>query len=792
MFKNFLKTTFRNLVKNKNYVIINILGLSLSLACCIVAYLNFKFAADYDKNHTNLDRIYKIQINKNIQSNSIPYGITPLPIGPVMNEQLPEIDMVTRVASSNMVLKKEQNVLNEYIGFVENNFFEAFTFPMKYGSSSSLADQGSIILSLETAERLFGQRNPAGEIVSIVKDDGSIVTKLVGGVLEKIPLNSTIKFDAFMTIDEYFPLFDIEKNSWKSFIAATFITLKDGQSPDQIGPFLNSNFIDIQNEARDDWKVGEYYLVPFSKFAATSEDLRANWLAQGPPRGAILIPMIMAILMLLIACFNFTNTSIAISSKRLKEIGIRKVMGGNKRQLILQFMGENLVLTLIALILSVVIAAVLVPAYSSLWEFIDLELDFVAHPELFIFMIGLLVFTSIVAGAYPSIYISSYEPVHILKGNFTIGGTSIFSRVLLSIQYVLTIVALIASLAFFQNADYQKQLDVGFEMDNLIAVEVSNKSEYDRLKSRVGQNPNVLQVASTEEHIGRWNYVRTFNNAEIELEVFMMNLGPDYLDIMGLEMAKGRYFKKDLYEHDKTNSLIVNEKLVEEFGWKDPIGQMVQIDDSTRLQIVGVIKNFYMQGFWNPVEPYGFRPAHEDRTNFAVVKVQPGELATTYDFLQASWLEVEPNKPFRGQYQDEFMRGVEMVNGNISIMFSFLGTLALILSSIGLYTLVSLNVIKRIKEIGVRKVLGATLSQIIVRMNRQFIWILAISAVLGSGLAYLAVDAVMGMIFAYYKTMSVITVVIPLAGLLTVAFCTSAGRTLLAARKNPSNSLRYE
>ncbi|MEQ8470600.1 MAG: FtsX-like permease family protein [Marinoscillum sp.] len=792
MLKNFFKTTFRNLLKNKSYVIINVLGLSLSLACCIVAYLNYKVASDYDSNHQNQDRIYKIQVNKLIQDNKVPYGITPLPLGANLADQLSEVEYSTRFAAGGIVFKKDNNVIEERLGFGEDNFFKIFTFPFKYGSQEAFFDPGKIILSEETAEKLYGDTDPTDELVTLVKDDGTVLTKIVGGVLEKIPSNSSIHFNGLMHLDSYFTLYEMERNNWKSFVGATFIMTKTNSRPKEVLTTLNDNYIQIQNEARDDWKVGEYTLESLNTLGVNGEDVRANWLREAPPKPAILVPLIMAILMLLIACFNFTNTSIAISSKRLKEIGIRKVMGGNKRQLIAQFMGENLILTVIALAFSIILAMYLVPAYSAMWDFIELKLDFSSDPELYVFLGGLLIFTSLVAGAYPSIYVSSYQPVKILKGNLSLGGTSFFSKALLTSQYVLTAIALIASLAFSQNAKYQADLDVGFEKENIIFVRVASESVYDRLAQRIQQNPDILQVAQTEEHISMWNYSRTLKNEDKEMETFMMDLGLDYPEVMDLKMVKGRYFTKDLYEHDKVNSIVVNEKLVEEFGWEEPIGKMVQIDDSTRLQVVGVMKNFYMEGFWDPLEPYGFRPAHKDRTNFAVIKIKPGQLKASFESIEQAWYEVEPNKPFTGRYQDEFIKNADTVNSNIMVMFSFLGILALILSSIGLFTLVSLNIIKRIKEIGVRKVLGASVGQIITKINVQFVWIIGISILVGGVLSYLAIDALMGSIFAYYKAVSVTTLLIPIFILLLVAFLTSAGRTFGAARKNPVDSLRYE
>ncbi len=792
MIRNFFKTTFRNLWKNKSYVIINVLGLSLSLACCIVAYLNYNFAADYDGNHANQDRIYKIQVAKSVRGQQVPYGITPLPMGEGLADQLSDIKFSTRYTRAGIIFKKDNNVLDEGIGFGDEHFFDMFTFPFKYGSKAAFQDRGQIILSAETSLKLFGDIDPTGEMVTLIRNDGSQLTKLVGGVLEEVPMNSSIRFSGLLPFEEYFSIYNTERNNWKRFVAATFVMTEGYDYSEGLTQYLNDQFIPIQNEARDDWKIAAYTLKPLQTLGTDNEGVRSNWLYRAPPKSAIIGPFIMAILMLLIACFNFTNTSIAISSKRLKEIGIRKVMGGNRAQLIFQFLGENIVLTSISLGISLLIAIYLTPAYSAMWDFIDLKLDFAANPTLFLYLGGLLLFTSLIAGGYPAFYISGYQPVKILRGNLRLGGTNLFSKILLTSQYALTAVALISSLAFSENAKYQNELDVGFEKSDIIFVRVPGESTYDRLAQRIGQNPSITQIAQTEGHIGDWDYSRTLKNGSQELEVFMLNLGVNYHEVLELDILQGRYFTKDLYEHDKHNSIVVNEKLVEEFGWRQPIGKVVQIDDSTRLQVIGVVKNFHMEGFWDPIEPYGLRPAHKKRTNYAVIKGTPGSIKEVNEFIESAWYEIEPNKPYPGRFQDEFMSEIEEVNGNIVVMFSFIGTLALILSSIGLFTLVSLNIIKRIKEIGVRKVLGASVPQIIAKINIQFVWILGISLAVGGGLAYLAIDILMGSIFAYYQAMSWITLLIPIAVLLLVALGTSVGRTLGAARRNPVDSLRYE
>ena len=791
MLKNFFKITFRNFRKNKSYVFINMLGLGLSLACCIVGYLNWKFAAEYDQNHANHERIYKLQINKAVQDSNVPYGITPLPLGAVIEDKITGVTHTSRYIETGLVLKKELKVFNQGVAFAEDDFLEMFTFPLKYGNEAAFFDRSKIILSNYTANTYFGEDvDPTGEIITIISEDGKQFPMTVGGVFEQIPQNSSVRFSALTHFDNYLKIREVENTDWKQFIAATFV-MTDGAFPQNLLEDINTNYVDVQNKARDDFKIGSYYAVQLTNLGSIAESIRANWLSQPPPPPAVVVPMIMAFLMLLIACFNFTNTSIAISSKRLKEIGIRKVMGSGRKQLILQFMGENLMLSFFSMLVALGFADFLVPAYSAMWDFITLELNLISDSEIYLFLIGLLVITSVIAGGYPSLYISAYQPVNILRGSLSLGGTNWFSKTLLGLQYMLTIIALISALAFSNNAEYQSNLDVGFQKENILGVRIENQLEYDRFTNLVSQMPEIDKLTGTTHHIGWWTYGRTLRAGEQEVESDMMNFSLDYMDIMDLKLKKGRYFKADLYEFDKENSIIMNEALVREFGWDEPIGKVVQIDDSTRLSVVGVMEDFYMYGFFDPVEPCAFRLADKEEMNFVVIKseVNPTELR---DKMESKWYEVAPNTPFNASFMDEELAGTDYVNNNISTMFKFLGMLALILSSIGLYTLVSLNVIKRVKEIGVRKVLGASINQILVLMNKQFFWLLLIFAMIGSVLSYLAIDTLMASIFAVYQAINVFTVLAPFILLMFIAVFIASSRIFRTAIKNPVESLRYE
>lgn len=792
MFRVFIRTTLRNLSKNTSYVLINLLGLSLSLAVCIVAYLNFDFTASFDRNHTNFREIFKIHVYKDVQGNQSPYGITPLPLGYEVRDQLSGVQEQTRYTSAGLVLKKGDNIFNERVGFADPSIFNMFSFPFMYGSAESILDESNIILSYETSKKYYGEIDPVGEIMTVIDDNGNQFSMRVGGVLLPIPTNSSIQFGALAHINKYMDLYELDNGSWENFVGATFLQVKKSAQKDDIVDLLNANYVAVQNSAREDWKIAGYYLEPLSTLGVRAGQFRANWLYQAPPKSSVYGPFVMAILMLLIACFNFTNTSIAISSKRLKEIGMRKVLGGTRRQLIVQFMGENILLSLISLLVAIVVAVFLVPAYSAMWEFIDIELNFSESANLYWFLIIILLFTSIVSGLYPSVYISSYQPVNILKGDLNLKETGFLTKSLLTIQFGLTFTSLIGSIAFSSNAKYQSELDVGFAKNNIIAVRVENNSEYERYKNRVVQNASIEKAIGSDEHIGFWSYSRTLRSGENEIDAIMMDFGLEYDEVMDLTMVDGRFFLKDLYEHDRQNSIVVSETLAEEFGWENPVGRVLQFDDSTRLTVVGVVKDFYMYGFWDPVEPMAFRLADKENMNFVIVKAAENELKSTYDFLEKTWYEVEPNKPFNGHYQDEFIANSELVNKNIQIIFFFIGLLALILTIIGLFTLVSLNVIKRTKEIGIRKALGAPVSNIILILNRQFIWILSLGIVIGIGLSLFLIDTLISSIFYYYQGVTPMTIIVPVFIILVISLFTSSSRIFATARQNPVLSLRYE
>ncbi len=791
MIKNFFKITIRNLIRNKLFVLINVSGLALSMACCIVAFINYKYSADFDRNHENYTEIYKVHIRKEASGEFTPYGVSPLPLVEAIRSDLSGIKNAAKYHSGSFVILHEDKVLTKRVGFADPEVFKMFTLPLKRGTIDTFKDEKIVLLSEKAAGIYFGEDDPIGEIITLVDNNGKSQGFLVAGVLEDQPQNSSLHFDVLMNFDNYLTLEDKQRNDWTRLIAASFIQVTDETASRDIEKLL-TNYIAVQNEARPDWKVADYYLEPLATFAQTAHNLYANWLSEAPDPVSYYAPLILALMMLLIAGFNYTNTAIATSGKRLKEIGIRKVIGGNRSQLMFQFMFENLLICFIAILLSVLIAIYMVPAYGAMWDGMVLELNFTRDPEIFAFLFGLLIFTGLVAGAYPSIYVSKFEPVRILRGSLSLGKTSRLSKALLTLQVAFTLMTLVTSMSFIQNAKYQQSLDVGFVRDNLLGVRVADGTEARQLVNIISQNPNITELHTSPYHVTYSNYAHTLITEDRELETLMMSFTPGYLEFMDIDIVAGRSFNPDLVESEKESAIIINEKMAEKLGWADPIGKRITYNDTTRLTVIGVTENFYSNGFWDPVTPLAMRVTDDERSKFVLAKVLGNKSLETYEYLESTWLATFPTTPFEGFYQEDRFSDEQMVNKNIVVIFSFLGLLAVLLSSVGLFTLVSLSILRRMKEIGVRKVLGAQIAELVTLLNLDFSWILGLGVTIGLGLGYLVTDFLIAQVFAYHLPISWTSMVVPALLILGILLFTSSGRILVAARKNPVESLRYE
>jgi ABC-type antimicrobial peptide transport system permease subunit len=517
-----------------------------------------------------------------------------------------------------------------------------------------------------------------------------------------------------------------------------------------------------------------------------------DWLYGGIPSEAVTLPAIMAGLLLLLACFNFTNTSIAISSRRLKEIGIRKVMGGMRSQLVFQFLGENLILCFLGLAAGLLMAEWLVPAYDSLWPWLELKLRYSENIGFLVFLFVLLLFTALIAGGYPSFYITSFEPVSILKGRAKFGGTNWFTRFLLGGQFVISILSIIMGVAFYNNGEYQKNYDLGFATKGVISVWVNNEGGYNTYRDALSSNKDIQLIAGTRHHVANAWYNDPVKYESLEREVDIFDIGDNYFEVMDMKLVAGRNFLKDS-ETDRKESVLVTEELVKEFGWTDsPIGKRLVWMDTVQLYVVGVVKNIYARALWDPIQPLMIRYSSPDKFQQVVIRTDPAKLTSVNEFMEKKWKEVFPNTVYNGQMIEQELQETTEINNNIVTMFGFLGFFAALMTGIGMFTLVSLNIVKKMKEIGVRKVFGASIFNIARVINFEFAINLGIATIIGGAAGYYMADSLMDSIWEYYLKIGVVSLTVSVLAMLFIAIASVGYKTISTASLNPTKTLRDE
>lgn len=795
MIKNYLLIAFRSLMKNKLFIFINVFGMGIAIACCIVAYLNWHFSSSYDKNHVNAKSIYRVEFMHDFQGRINRYGMAPMPLGLAIRQNFRDVDKVVRFMPAEADIRIGDEVFNAQIAYVDSAFFDLFTYELKQGVFSDFHDKSKVFISDELARKYFNREDVVGEPLTHIID-GKPKEYTVGGVFKKQPVNSSFYPEAFTLWDNYWSsTTDPEQyeTNWKRW-NTLFLQINDPGRVASITQQLQ-RYVEPQNKVREDFKIKNYYLDNFEGMALRGREeprLQSDWLRGGLPKEAITVPGIMAALLLLLACFNFTNTSIAVSSKRLKEIGIRKVMGGQRKQLIVQFLGENLLLCFFGLIVGLLLAEILVPAYDSMWNWLDLSYSYSENAGFFLFLILLLFLTAIIAGSYPAFYITSFEPISILKGKMKFGGTNWFTRILLCGQFIISLLAIIMGVGFYGNAQYQKNYDLGFLTQGVISTWIKDEGGFNIYRDALSANTDIKVIAGTKNHVATSYYNDPVKWEALEKEVDIMDIGDNYMQAMGMKLISGRGFNKDS-ETDRKESILVTEEFAKQFGWKDdPIGKRIVWMDTVQLYVVGVVKNVYARALWEPIEPMMIRYIQPSKYQQLVVNTDPTKVAEVNSFMEKKWKEVFPNNLYNGQLIDQELQETNEINTNVVKIFAFLGFFAALMSAVGLYTLVSLNILKKMKEIGVRKVMGASLGNIARVINLEFIIILSISGVFGGALGYFAADLLMDSIWEYYLKMNFVILGSSVLAMFMIAMLTVGFKTISTASLNPTKTLRDE
>lgn len=791
MLRNYLLVALRNLKKNRLFTFINILGLGLGLSVCIVAFFNHMFNYEFDRTHENFDEIYRVTSFRDMQGREQEQGVVPATLGLVVKKDIPGVERAARLMRTGSPVKEGDNIFPAQISFIDPEFLDIFTFPLIYGDKKSLESQGNVILSETMAKTLFGEGSAAGRMISVINDKDKEFTFTVSGVFKDLPENSSFRIDILSHFDNFLLMWDVNDADWKFLTTCLFLQVPDKSLLASISSGLKT-YLTVQNEAREDFRINRFNLVPLEDVGENTRNIWSSGLFPSLHPAALISPPVMAIFILLIACFNFANTSIATFSKRLKEIGLRKTFGGQRRQLVTQFMMETLIVCLLSLFVAIVIAEFLVPAYSSLWAYMSIKLTFSEYGFFWIFLILLLLLTGFVTGVYPALYVSSFNPSAVLKGSSVFGGSGRLSGVLLTLQFAISVTALILGLVFAKNADYQNTLDLGYDRDKLLVLPIAPEN-YTMLRTEILSNPKVVSAGGTQNHIGYGSYRRPIKNEEKQLEVDVMDIGPEYAGTMGLRLVEGRLFDELRLAADRENgSIIVNQKLVNDFGWKEAAGKTVTLYDTTRLTVIGVVKDFYLNGLWNEIEPTMLRLARNDTYYNIAVRANPGDLPGILEFMKSRWRTLVPNHIFGGMTQEDVMQEEKDINGSILKVNLFLAVASTLLSLIGMFNLVSLDIIRRTKEVGIRKIQGAPVPLLMFLISKKFILILLVASVLGCAGGYYMSLMLLDSIWDYFVDIKASILITAILVMFAATVLTLSFKIARAAMRNPADSLRYE
>ena len=791
MLKNYIIISIRYFQKNFLFISINIIGLAVAIALCITAYLNNKYDINWDKSHENYDDIYKVNIIKKTKRSEQEYAITPFALAPSIKQDLSGIEEVSRYATSSYPVKYSENIFNEKIGYCDPDFINIFTINIINGNKNALIQKGNILISERIAKVYFGYENPINKIVSIFNEKNDEFTFVIKGVFKNLPSNSSFSYDILTHFDNLTQMKNINNNSWDKWITATFLLIKDKQNL----PFINNQleqYISVQNAAREDWKVSKFIVKPLKEI---SDDhyVRANYLRSSFPSTAIIVPPIMAIIILIIASFNFINSAISFAGKRLKEIGLRKVFGGQKKHIMNQFIVENLFISLLAVVIGIFFAGYLVPEYSSMWENVDLSLSFKNDPSLIIFIILLWILTAFLAGAYPAFYISKFNPIKIFHDNLKLRGKNKLSICILGFQFFASILALFMGIAFAQNALFQERMDWGYNKNNIIVLNLQNKANYKPFEQVIKNHPKIESYSGTIHHIGLNSYKKTIIYLDQKIETDIMHIGCNYMKTMGLNIVSGQEFNERHQISDIHNDvIIVNEKLVNELDLKNPIGKTIYYNDTIPLHIIGVTKDIYLYGFWTEINPLIYRLAPENKYQIFTIKTNKENINEVNEYLRKEWAVLVPNYPYNGKFQIQLMDEAKQINTKIKVVFIFLAICALFISLIGLYTLISLSVLNYKREIGIRKVNGATIETIMWRIARPYAILIIITSIISCVVGFYSIHAIMESIWKQYITPNTINYLLPTVIIFMASAITITWKIYVAASENPVNSLKYE
>ena len=787
LFKNYLKLGFRNLRNHAVTSTINILGLSVAIAMAITVYIFLDYQYYMNHFHEKGDRIHQIINYVQNEGEDALWSDTPLDLGPRLAEDHPAVEQFVRVEYVGASVRYKENVFEETMVFVDPAYMEVFDFEVLAGSSRALENKKQVIVSYDMAVKYFGEEDPMDKELIMNFGNSGTETFIVGAVLEDYPYNSGMNFDFLLPMANFVDRSPPGRNGWRYFTDATFVLVKEGHAIEELQS-VYSDYVELQNATDPEWFVGSFTSMPFYDLSTEGWIITSSIVTATQPVGRIAL-VVLSLFLLGMACFNFMNIAITGASRRLREIALRKVMGGIRKQIIQQFMVENLVLCVIALCLGTLFSYyLLVPGFDALVPEFDFDFRSFFPANLIVFHLILLLLTAFFSGAYPAFYISRFQPVTIFKGSQKLGNRSTFSKIILGFQFFLAFQTIVAGFIFTDISHDMTQRDWGYDQKNSLSIWVHDAMNYERMRNAVLDQPQLESYAGATGQVGRYPARESFAYLDKQFPLRRAGVTVGYLEMLGFRLIEGRFFADQA--QDKQSSVVVNEEFVKQMGWDDPMNKTFPLDSVIRT-VIGVVKDFHYEHFYERIEPFVFTGVEDEDITYLVVRSEQG-LSSLDEILRATWFDIEPNEPYDREYQEDvFDVYFQSSRSNMVLMLVITG-MALFLSCLGLYGLIAFSIQSKLKEFGVRKVLGAAPAAIAKIAGKQYLWVLTIAFALGAPLGAWLIFLLVDQLYPVHKPITAAPFILAMAVIILTMFVTVLGQVRRAVKVNPSSILRTE
>lgn len=792
MLKNYFKVAYRNLLKNKAFSFINLLGLAVGMASFFLIYLYVDFELSYDRFNKKADRIYRLVCDIKTPSETLNIPVTSGPMGLNIKADLPEVEDAVRINMTSLVIRKDDiKIQEERCVYTDPSIFSIFDFPLLQGNpKTALKDPFAIVISETTAKKYFGSANPLGQTLILGSENYNVK---VTGVMKDIPENSQFKANMFISMETYRKSNPNRDTEWGNFGITTYLLLRPGSKASHLEAKL-PQFLDkyIGKEMKEDQMHYSLLLEPLGDVYLKS---KRGGFETGNINNVYIFSVI-GIFILIIACINFINLTTARSSDRAKEVGIKKVVGAGKLQLARQFLLESMLICLVSFILAVILSVIFLPLFNQLSGKIISTGVFTKPASVFLLLI-IAMTIGFLAGIYPALVLSSFKPIAVLKGRFSTGTKGVLLRKGLVIaQFTISIAMIVGTIIVYFQLHYMRNQDLGFSKDQMMIIESFQDGKKEAFKQEISKLPGVVSASLASSIPGGGNpgaYSEVENKSGdmqvANLDLYLVDF--DYINLYNMKVIAGRGFSKD-FSTDTTQAMVLNESAVKLFGYSSPkeaIGKKFS-QWGRDGKIIGVVKDFHFRSLRENIKPLCMR-IEPRNFNLITVKITSTNLKTTVAALEGKWEQMIPDKPFTYTFVDEFFNTLYQSEEKFGNLFLNFAILAIFISSLGLLGLALYSTTQRTKEIGIRKVLGASVSNIVHLLSRDFLKLVIYSFIIATPIAWYFMYKWLED-FAY--RIEIEWWVFALAGIaaVMVAFFTISFNAVKAAVANPVKSLRTE